>query len=201
MTTNFLPKQIPFSLEELNEYFSYNPETGDVMKIKLTNPNDRRTKLNEPLRRKRKANFTSGKHVAYYYCVSFKKVSITLHRLAYQLYHQVILLPSDVIDHENGRTLENWIDNLRRTTVSGNFKNQALRKTNKLGFNGVKKTPSGKFIAQIERNYKRKALTFDTFEAAVAQRKEWNIEYGYHENHGRKREEEGSETIPNGSTP
>jgi hypothetical protein len=90
-----------------------------------------------------------------------------------------------VIDHINGDKRDNRLQNLRLVTHSENSKNLSRSKSNLSGVVGVHKR-DGKWIAQIRNNYKHIALgSFDNFEDAVAARKEAELEYGFHENHGR----------------
>jgi hypothetical protein len=93
-----------------------------------------------------------------------------------------------VIDHINGDGKDNRIQNLRLVTQSENNKNSSRPKSNTSGVIGVsKRRDNGKWIAQIQGNYKKIFLgSFDNLEDAIAARKEAEIKYGFHENHGRE---------------
>lgn len=95
--------------------------------------------------------------------------------------------PKDQIDHINGVKLDNRIVNLRVVTNSENSKNTPMRSNNKSGVNGVYRSKNGKkWISEIKVNRKKIHFgTFENFEDAVAVRKAAEIQYGFHENHGR----------------
>lgn len=101
------------------------------------------------------------------------------------LYHHGYM-PAE-IDHIDGNPSNNNINNLRDVTHQENGKNCSINKDNKSGFNGVylcKK--SNKWIAYIKVNYIRHHLgTFKEKQDAIEARMKANIEYGFHENHGR----------------
>jgi len=91
-----------------------------------------------------------------------------------------------VIDHINGDKKDNRIQNLRLVTPSENNKNSSRPKSNTSGVIGVYKKGS-KWVAQIQENYKTITVgSFDNFEDAIAARREAELKYGFHENHGRE---------------
>lgn len=74
--------------------------------------------------------------------------------------------PSNEIDHINGRTDDNRIENLRNATRSQNGANRGKHKNNSTGFKGVTKKKN-KWTACVAINKKRFRLgSFDTPEAA-----------------------------------
>lgn len=93
-----------------------------------------------------------------------------------------------VIDHINGDEKDNRIQNLRLVTQSENKKNSSRPKSNTSGVIGVyKRRDNDKWTAEIQENYKKIFLgSFDSFEDAVKARKEAELKYGFHENHGRE---------------
>ena len=95
--------------------------------------------------------------------------------------------PPDQIDHINGVRTDNRIENLRAVTRSENMRNAAMPCTNTSGTMGVSwHKASGKWRATIKANGKCTHLgLFDDKDKAVAVRAAADIEYGYHENHGR----------------
>lgn len=103
--------------------------------------------------------------------------------------------PDADLDHENGDTLDNRLENLRDVTNSVNHKNEKkkMSKNNTSGFNGVywdKQTQ--KWRAMIKVNFRTIQLgRFVNFEDAVSARKEANVKYGFTDRHG----------LPLGKTP
>lgn len=91
------------------------------------------------------------------------------------------------IDHIDGNGLNNSISNLRNADPEVNAKNQRIRNDNSSGHIGVSKSRRGYWRAYINVEKKRISLGDKlTFDDAVRIRKEAEIKYGYHENHGRK---------------
>ena len=90
------------------------------------------------------------------------------------------------IDHINGITTDNRIENLRITNQQGNMRNRRAGVNNKTGVVGVSIHPSGLYHAHIRISGKRKNIGYsmDKFEA-ICMRMSANNLYGFHENHGR----------------
>jgi hypothetical protein len=106
------------------------------------------------------------------------------HRLAWLYVHEEW---PEHIDHINGDKSDNRIANLRSVSNAENRKNQATRKDNTSGVQGVvwdKQT--GKWTVRINVNSKTLNLgRYAEFEDAVARRKQAEIDFGFHPNHGR----------------
>lgn len=106
------------------------------------------------------------------------------HRIIWKIVHNE---EPDDIDHIDGNRLNNRIDNLRNVSRQENLKNIRIRSDNTTGTHGVsmfKRT--GKYTARIQYGGKGIHLGyFGTLEEAVAARKAAEVQYGYHENHGR----------------
>jgi len=78
------------------------------------------------------------------------------HQLVFLLHHGYI---PKTIDHIDGDSLNNRIENLRAVTTSQNLQNTKKRKTNKSGYKGVSWSKQRKsWIAQITVNRKCKNL-------------------------------------------
>ena len=120
------------------------------------------------------------------------KIEITIfdrnrfaHRLAWFMHYGE--WPKDEIDHINGDATDNRIENLRDVSTKENGRNKSIHVNNTTGVTGVSKR-NGKFRATIKVDGKSKELgLYDTLEAAAAARKEAEIKYGFHENHGREK--------------
>ena len=108
-----------------------------------------------------------------------------VHRLIWMMVHGE--LPDGQIDHINGDTLDNRIDNLRVVNNMTNSKNRSIQSNNTSGYHGINQLPSGNWRVRISHNRKRVNIgTFNTFEEAKAAREEAEIKYNYHDNHGRR---------------
>ncbi|MCS2167544.1 HNH endonuclease [Scandinavium manionii] len=108
------------------------------------------------------------------------------HRLCFAIYHGSY--PNGMIDHINGDRADNRINNLRCVDRQENMRNMAKYSNNTSGYVGVcLRKDNGKFRAFInDNNKKRKWLgTFDNLDDAIQARKEAEVKYQYHENHGR----------------
>ena len=96
-------------------------------------------------------------------------------------------LPSDTIDHINGNRDDDRMENLRAVTQAENRKNCAISSQNTSGIQGVslyKRT--GRWRAHIGDGKKSIHLGyFKTRDEAVNVRLQAEVEFGYHENHGR----------------
>jgi phosphoglycolate phosphatase-like HAD superfamily hydrolase len=91
------------------------------------------------------------------------------------------------VDHIDGNPSNNRINNLREASQIVNGRNAKTRKNNTSGAMGVRWEASrNKWIARIHDNYRSRHIgCFDTFEEALAARKQAERELGFHENHGR----------------
>lgn len=92
------------------------------------------------------------------------------------------------IDHINGNSADNRLDNLRAVSFRENHKNRKLPKSNKSGCMGIYFNKKySKWIASIRIDGQALHLgSFCTkFDAACARRSA-EKKYGFHENHGRK---------------
>lgn len=110
------------------------------------------------------------------------------HRLAIAFIHG--FFPTQEIDHINQIVSDNRIDNLREVDAKENSRNSTKYKTNKSGQTGVyfnKKIC--KWISYIMIDYKQIVLgSFIEFHEAVNARKNAEVLYGFHDNHGSDKE-------------
>ena len=92
----------------------------------------------------------------------------------------------DFVDHIDHDRQNNRWDNLRVVNKKDNTRNLSMYKKNKSGVTGVyQHTDSHRFLAYIRVNYRKIHLgSFKTLEEAAQARKEAEIKYGFHKNHG-----------------
>jgi len=97
-------------------------------------------------------------------------------------------LPEDQIDHINGDPTDNRWENLRDVTNKENQMNRKLGSNNTSGFVGVYWDNShDRWRSQIWHNSKKVNIgSFKNKQDAIEARKQANIKYGYHENHGKR---------------
>lgn len=97
----------------------------------------------------------------------------------------------EVVDHIDGDGLNNLLENLRDVSQAENTRNAAAGNNNTSGRVGVSKLRRTDhwgecWQAYISANGKRISLgLFKSFEDACAARSDAELQYGYHENHGR----------------
>lgn len=96
--------------------------------------------------------------------------------------------PKGQIDHKSHCRDDNSLDNLRVTSSTGNNRNKTISKRNTSGYNGVYwDSKNKKWRARIKRKNKNIELgSFDNKLDAAKARKDGDIKYGFHKNHGEK---------------
>lgn len=115
-----------------------------------------------------------------YHTVYLDRQAFGAHRVIYKIYHGVDPFH---IDHINGDPSDNRLKNIRSVTPGENAKNTRRRNAEKIY--GVSKRGKG-WIAYIGVDGKAKYLgSFKLKRDAIAARKEAEVEFGYHSNHGR----------------
>jgi len=157
---------------ELKKALHYNPETGLFTRIKSSSNNSKKTG----------ENYTRNDegYIRIFVCGKLYYA----HRLAWLYMYGVF--PKHQIDHINHIKDDNRLINLRKATSRENKKNAPLRKDNKSGVVGVCiHKPTQKWSAEIKVNGEKVYLgLFEHIEDAAKIRKEAEIKYGYHKNHG-----------------
>ena len=100
--------------------------------------------------------------------------------------HYGDILEGCEIDHINGDTSDNRLENLRCVTRKENALNQKLPRNNTSGHIGVSQTRTGRWSANFYKDNQAKRIgPFATKELACEAWQRAAKELGYHENHGR----------------
>ncbi len=103
--------------------------------------------------------------------VAFTQCGVRFNKLASRITWELNCGPiadGAQVDHINGNSLDNRIENLRLADNAQNCSNQGKRKTNKCGYKGVSRT-CNKYQAQIMHRGKKKYLgLYETPESAHA---------------------------------
>ena len=117
---------------------------------------------------------------------SFENRSLYTHRVVWKMLHGTEPL---YIDHVNSVKTDNRIENLRSVTARQNQRNMKLQSRNKSGVVGVCFCNTRMlWLASIRDDVgvNRRLGSFQSFDDAVACRKEAELRYGYHHMHGMK---------------
>ena len=194
-----MPKPLP-SPELLRKLLRYDPETGklfwlartpDVFPVTPGRSSDVKCKMWNT-RWAGKEAFTADKGHGYKNGVIFCE-NYYAHRVIFAIVRGH--WPRDCIDHINGDGADNRICNLRAATISENSRNQKLCSTNTSGVVGVTwNKAAGKWAPQIQDGGRNVWLGyFSSKSEAIAVRKAAEVEYGYHQNHGRTESERASD--------
>ena len=157
---------------DIKKYLRYDAETGKIF-----------WKLNKGAS---KAGNEAGCEDRFYHRMTINRKIYHAHRIAWLLTYGS--WPEDEIDHINGNTKDNRLENLRDVSHRENLRNKKIYKNNTSGTLGVSfdKSKQG-YQASIMINGKTKNLgVFKNKEEAIAARAVANIKYNFHENHGRK---------------
>lgn len=155
-----------------DEYIDYNPNTG--IAIWKKSPSNR-VKVGDEIKSKDNAGYIQ---------VSIKSKMYRLHRIIW--FCEKGEIPKQ-IDHINGIRDDNRMCNLRNVSQQENLKNQKKRCDNTSGYSGISFNKSrNKWRVRIYVDKKEKHLGyFNTIEEAIDVRKQAEVDYGYHCNHGR----------------
>src|SRR5690349_9161756 len=188
------PKPLP-SRAYLNRLLRYEPDTGklywkrrDVSEFRDSGPfsaQDFCTRWNT--RFAGKEAFTAverrSQEVSGYRVGIFKSTRYKAHRIIWKM---VRGSNPQQIDHIDGNTLNNRIENLRSVTNRGNSLNQRLRSTNTSGINGVRYV-EGRNLWEAKIKVLGRFVYLGRFslkKEAVAARRAADKKFGFHRNHG-----------------
>lgn len=170
-------KPLP-DVEELNKWFRYDPETGDLWKKPKVNAKGELRVITslKPVRRK-----TYSKTTAYYQVfIPHSDRFYLVHRIIWKMWYGK---DPEVIDHINGIGTDNRIENLRSVDMLQNARNMGLNSRNKSGVSGVFQEGQKWRVRLGTKELGR----FKTFDEAVQVRKKAEQAAGYHANHGTRR--------------
>lgn len=160
--------------DELKEKLHYNPVTGIFTHLKT----------HRTIKRGDIAGCADKSRHGYIKISIGNKKYLSAHRLAFLYMWGYI--PEGEVDHIDHITTNNAWNNLRIVNHNENGKNQRKYSSNTSGTTGVRLRSNGKWRARIYHAGKHIDLgTFDTEKAAVATRKEAEITYKFHKNHGK----------------
>lgn len=162
---------IPYS--ELRDLFKYNPDTGELFWNKTVNSRAKKGKAID--------NISPNGYIQFQY----KGKKYYAHRVIYYMCYGEF--PEEFIDHIDGNRANNKRDNLRQVSKLDNHKNMKKPITNTSGIIGVCwREDRKRWVAQIKVEQKAINLGhFAEFSDAVNARKNAEVLYGFHENHGR----------------
>lgn len=137
MTKHHPKSRNPFTFEELNEHFSYDPDTGYIH-------------YRDDGRRADWKNHTYQR--IYTGFINPDRPYCQAHRVAWLLHTGA--WPKEQIDHINGDGHDNRLHNIREATATQNLRNRSVFKNNKLGVKGVCQVSPTRFRAQLWKDGK-----------------------------------------------
>jgi hypothetical protein len=166
-------KELP-SLEWLDEWISYDAETGKLYWKKQRHPLYAIA-----------GGEAGGMSPRGYIRVGIKGNYYQAHRICWTIHHQEVLPLEAILDHINGDKTDNRICNLRLATCSENNHNKQLNPRNKTGVKGVFYYPANSSIrpwmVTIKINDKQHYLgTYSTLDEAKEVRKRAEQEHLSH---------------------
>lgn len=164
--------KIPLTQERLKDLLGYDPGTGIFTRVVKV------------------SNFNEGDIAGCLRPDGYLQISVDDRRyLAHRLAFLYITgsFPEKDVDHINGIRTDNKWKNIRIVDKRGNARNTKIPITNNSGALGVCwATRESKWMASIKIDGKGRHLGyFNKFDDAVKARKEADVKYGFHENHGR----------------
>jgi len=182
-----MPKELP-SPKLLRKLLRYEPDTGKLFWL------ERPDSMFKSLRHSKTWNtkflgreaFTATNSHGYRHGELLGRF-VRAHRVAWAI--ETGAWPIEQIDHINGKPSDNRFSNLRQVSNVMNARNKKLSSNNKSGFIGVSWMKGvNKWQAYITVDGDRHHIgLFECAEQAATARKKADIDFGFHENHGRQR--------------
>ncbi len=169
----------------LHELLSYDAFTGDLCWRQRTAEHFTTERIYNSWNAKNAGRLAGHVNQEGYRAVAVFRTQYLAHRIVFAM--QAGQWPNGLIDHINGKRLDNRIENLRVVSDIGNGRNQKRRSTNRSGVNGVHwYKAKGAWQASIMENGKQILLgRFARLQDAAAARQAAEIRLNYHPNHGR----------------
>ena len=161
--------------ERAIELFDYNPDTGIFIRLISTNSNIKVGSEAGTLDKSKRGGYLR---------IQADGKKYRLHRLAWLITYGSM---PKIIDHINGIKTDNRICNLRDVEHSDSMKNRGLQLNSPTSCLGVTwSKPNKKWTSNITVSKKQIYLGyFNKYSDAVNVRKNAEVLYGFHENHGR----------------
>ena len=151
------PALIKTPVEIARQLLDYDPTNGEFRwKLPVNNAKKKPGEI--------AGGFSSNRK---YWRVSLIGQDIRAHRLAWYMHYGEDPGPNRLVDHINGNSKDNRIDNLRLATDAENSRNRKIGANNTTGVKGVYKR-GNKYEARIND---KKIDMFDTFKEATKARK------------------------------
>lgn len=180
-------KEMPFDVFNATFYVDNSSPTGLRYKIDIYAGVDSRSKMK--CAGDIAGNISDRKM---YSIVSFNRKNYMVHRIVYLL-HFGSIGALEVIDHINGNSRDNRIENLRLVSQLENTRNKAVMKNNTTGYSGVSyRLRSNSYEASLKLKDARVTKNFScakygvdkALELAVAWRKDQELLHGFGINQG-----------------
>lgn len=109
-------------------------------------------------------NVAGSFHHSGYYVIKIRKIKFKIHRILYQMYHNIEDLGEIKIDHIDNDRTNNKKDNLRESNNSTNMWNRSIGRNSKTGIKGIQlktaKNGTIYYSANILKDYVRYSKAF-----------------------------------------
>lgn len=174
------------SVSFLRECFSYNPETGVITWLPRPKLHFSTLRVFNTWHTRFCGKEAGGLNQNGYIEIGILGGLMKAHRVAWVISYGEY--PKGDIDHINGVRNDNRLINLRDVDRKNNCRNSAIHGNNNSGISGVYwHVRDNRWVASINVEGIQKHLGyFPALIDAASARKSAEIEYGYHENHGRR---------------